>query len=132
MLVALLSLAVAGCHTDRCNTPFGEGATIDLYQPDFVNLLQNPGATLVINRGYKGILVHCVGLNEYVAFDCACPVCHDMRLLPDDSKTAAVLSCGQCGSSYELYYGNPLDGAASPCPLYAYQTLCDGRYLSIY
>lgn len=105
---------------------------MDLLQPDFINLYDNPGATLVINRGNMGILIHCTYLGEYVAFDCTCPNEKTVRLLPDDEKRATLLTCPQCGSRYDVFFGNPLEGAESSCPLYQYQTYYDGRYLTIY
>ena len=127
-----LCIFFAACGGDVCRTPFGEGGTIDLLQPDFINLYNNPGETLVINRGYRGILVHCTNLSEYVAFDCVCPHCLDVGMMPDDPRRAAILECPQCGSQFDIFFGNPLQGAQSACPLYQYNTHYDGRYLSIY
>lgn len=110
----------------------GEGGTLDLLQPDFIGLYNNPGATLVINRGYRGILVHCTALSEYVAFDCVCPLDHEVGMLPDDNRAAVMLTCPSCGSRFELFFGNPLDGAATACPLRQYNVFYDGRNLSIY
>lgn len=127
-----VSLTLAACKTERCDTPFGLGGELDLLQPDFINLYNNPGGTLVINRGHKGILVNCVGLGEYAAFECACPLDHDVRMLPDDPTHAMLLECPQCGSRFEVYFGNPLDGSLTGCPLYQYNTAFDGRVLTIY
>lgn len=125
-------LLLAACNGDRCRTPFGEGGELDLLQPDFLSLYNNPGETLVINRGYRGILVHCTNVSEYVAFECACPHCLDVGMNPDDPHRASLLECPQCGSRFDVYFGNPLDGAATSCILYQYRTYYDGRYLSIY
>lgn len=130
-LVAAVMLFPA-CKAERCNTPFGVGGELDLLQPDFINLYNNPGGTLVINRGHKGILVNCVGLGNYVAFDCACPLDHDIRMLPDSPTSAMLLECPVCGSRFEVYFGNPLDGSKTGCPLYQYNTQFDGRVLVIY
>lgn len=132
ILLAFSLLLLAGCKGDRCDTPFGEGGTINLTVPEFNNLYNNPGATLVINRGYRGILVHCVALGQYVAFECACPKDHDTRMIPDDDRYAIILTCPDCGSRFELTYGNPLEGATTSCPLYAYNTAYDGQVLEIW
>ncbi len=132
MVLACVLLLACSCKGERCNTPFGMGGELDLLQPDFINLYNNPGGTLVINRGHKGIIVNCIDLGQYVAFDCTCPNDHDVRMLPDDDYRAVLLTCPVCGSSYDLYFGYPQEGAASGCPLYQYQTYFDGRYLSIY
>ena len=127
-----LLLLVCGCRGDQCRTPFGEGGDLDLLQPDFMNLYNNPGGTLVINRGYRGILVHCSGLSEYVAFDCVCPHCREVGMTPDSPTHAVMLTCPECGSRFELFFGNPLEGAVTSCMLYQYNTFFDGRILSIY
>lgn len=138
--MGLVSMAIASCllppatscsRDDVCDTPFGEGAQIDIYQPDFA-ALQNVGGTVTVNRGYKGIFVRRVGYGDFVAFECACPNDHEVRLLPHPDWGGAVLSCPSCGSLYETEYGMPLDGAASGCPLYEYYTSFDGYILSIY
>ena len=125
-------LLLTACGGDVCRTPFGEGGTLDLLQPDFISLYNSPGQTLVINRGYRGILVHCTNLSEYVAFDCACPHCREVGMTPDDPRHAAYLECPECGSRYDVFFGNPLQDALSPCPLFQYNTAYDGRYLTIY
>lgn len=131
LLLPLIFL-LSACGGDVCRTPFGEGGELDLLQPDFISLYNNPGETLVINRGYRGILVHCTNLAEYVAFDCVCPHCLDVGMTPDDPRRASCLECPQCASRYDVFFGNPLDGALSACPLSQYSTHYDGRYLSIY
>ena len=132
ILLFSFSFLIFSCGDERCRTPFGEGGTIDLLQPDFNILYNNPGATLVINRGYRGILVHCTNLYEYVAFECACPYCRETGMVPDDRQRASVLVCPDCGSRFDVFFGNPLDGAMTSCMLYQYSTHYDGRYLSIY
>jgi len=132
LYILFFVLLFAACGGDRCRTPFGEGGTLDLLQPDFISLYNNPGETLVINRGYRGILIHCTNMSEYVAFDCACPYCLETGLIPDDTRRAALLECPDCGSRFDVFFGNPLDGSLTSCMLYQYNTHYDGRYLSIY
>lgn len=118
-------------HENICNTPFGEGAIINIYQPDF-NALTNIGGTVTINRGYKGIFIRRTTFSDFVAFECACPNDNDVRLEPDPDWDGAVLRCRACGSLYETEYGQPLEGSASGCPLYEYNTHFDGYTLEIY
>lgn len=125
-------LLLCACKGERCTTPFGEGGELDLLQPEFINLYNNPGGTLVVNRGHKGIIVNCIDLGDYVAFDCTCPNDHEVGMTPDDNKRATMLTCPVCHSKYELYFGYPLEGAVSGCPLFQYNTSYDGRYLVIY
>jgi hypothetical protein len=114
-----------------CNTPHGDEVTIDVYLPEF-NALATPGGTLTINRGYKGIFVRRITYSEFVAFECACPSCHEERLVPLAGWESAVLICPVDSSMYETVNGQPLEGAASGCPLYSYDTYFDGTVLEIY
>ncbi|MBR2958974.1 MAG: hypothetical protein IKC19_05025 [Bacteroidales bacterium] len=128
-VVALLSLMLVSCGRDRCNTPFGEGGTFDINQ---FGELSNVGGSVVINRGYKGILVRRITYNSFVAFECACPKDHEVRLQSAEGWDNAIMVCPVCGSQFETEYGNPIDGSAALCPLYEYNTSFDGRMLSIY
>lgn len=122
----------SSCSRDSvCNTPFGVGGDIDITQPDLASL-QSVGGTVTINRGYKGIFVRRISYGEFVAFECACPHCHEVRLLPYEGWEGSVLECPTCHSLFETEYGNPLEGAATSCPLYQYYTHFDGYILSIY
>jgi len=116
-----------------CNTPFGEGAIINIYQPDF-NALTIPGGTVTINRGYKGIFIHRTTLSDFVAFECACPNDNDVRLVLDTTREwgSDFLYCSTCKSRYDIYFGQPQEGAISGCPLYEYNTHFDGYTLEIY
>ncbi len=120
------------CSKDNvCDTPFGDGAVIDINMPDFASL-QTVGGTVTVNRGYKGIFVRRVSYSDFVAFECACPKCHEVRLLPYDGWDGSVLECPDCHSLFETEYGNPLEGAATSCLLYQYYTHFDGYILEIY
>lgn len=129
--IIALALLVAACVPDRCNTPFGEGGSIDITMPDFA-ALTSVGGSLTINRGYKGIFVRRTSYTDFVAFDCACPNDHDVRLLVDSDWGGSVLECPTCHSRFETEYGNPLEGSVTGCPLYQYNTRFDGYRLTIY
>ena len=132
ILIFSFLILLAGCSRDKaCDTPFGEGASIDIYMPDFA-ALQNVGGTVTVNRGYKGIFVRRISYAEFVAFECACPHCHDVGLRPLEGWDGDVLKCPDCGSMYETVNGQPLEGAASGCPLYEYNTHFDGYILNVY
>ncbi len=130
-LIALALVATA-CSGDTCNTPFGDGADIDIYQTGF-SALANPGGTATVNRGHRGIVVRCESLGNYVAFELTCPLDHDMQMVPDERDFAMSVRCPRCGSQFELINGNPCTGAATACPLYRYETTFhDGHYILIW
>lgn len=132
--MVLVAIGLLGaCKSEDCNTPIGSVGTIDVTQAEYSNLYNNPGGTLVLGQvGHRGVLVNCVALGSYVAFECACPHDHDVRLLPNDDDYAVLLTCPSCGSRFELIHGNPLEGSATGCSLYQYSTSFDGRQLTIY
>ena len=120
-----------GCVGDRCNTPFGEGGTLDVTMPDFAPL-SNVGGSMMINRGHKGIMVTRMSYSEFVAFECSCPNDNDVLMEPDDIWGNTVLVCPVCSSRFNAVDGSALNGSVTPCPLYQYSTSFDGRLLSIW
>jgi len=131
LCASLCFLFLQACQTDHCETPFGEGGILDITQPD-VSALCNVGGAVMINRGHKGIMVTRMNYNDFVAFECTCPNDTDVRLQADAVFGSSVLTCPTCGSRFSSLNGTPFDGAATPCPLYEYNTIFDGQYLTIY
>lgn len=129
-LLILLVIFFSACKPDKCDTPIGESGAIFL--AEYPEIYNNIGGTVVINRGYRGILLRCESFGRYAAFECACPNDHDVRMLPDDERAALTLSCPSCGSRFELINGNPLDGSATTCQLHRYSTETDGDKLYFY
>lgn len=128
--ILLLLLLLTGCKRDVCDTPIGSVG--DILLTDYAEIYNNVGSTVVLNRGHRGVLVRCEDFGQYAAFECACPKDHDVRMLPDDDHAATTLTCPSCGSRYELFNGNPLEGSATSCPLYRYSTSVEGYRLYIY
>lgn len=132
-------LFLTSCTKDNiCDTPFGTGGTFNTLLPEY-SALQTVGGTKIIlldqlgfEVGYRGIFVRRISFGEFLAFECACPNCHDVRLEPLEGWDGDVLECPDCHSCYETINGQPLEGAASGCPLYQYYTQYDGVFLEIY
>jgi hypothetical protein len=107
-----------------------------------VNFAINPNSTeyLRLNTvngweyltgGYKGILVFRRSVNEFGAFERACPYDWqntDARINIDTSGISAY--CPVCKSKYVLIDGTPYSGP-SRYPLRQYQTSYDGNILYI-
>lgn len=127
-ILLVATLLAMSCGVDRCETPFGSGAVIDVYSPDFANLA-NIGGTVGVNRGHRGIMVRCESWGVYAAFEMTCPHDHDMRLEPDDEDFALMLKCPRCESRFDLINGNPCTGSATGCPLYRYETMFEEGHL---
>ncbi len=94
--------------------------------------LNTIGGWVYLTGGYKGILVYRLGVDEFVAYDRACP--HDpfedcARITMDASNiTCSDTSC--CGSSFNIIDGGVTTGP-STLPLKRYYTYYDGNLLTI-
>ena len=93
--------------------------------------LRNQGGFLLIEGGYKGIVVAYTFEDEFVAYERACP--HDPEsscpgVLPDETGLKLVDSC--CGSAFSLNYNYVLSGPARN-PLKEYEVSKDGSTLRI-
>lgn len=109
--------------------------SIDLQSDtDYSELLYIGGSIIIEGEGYEdnGIIVSCVGLDEYTAFDCTCPyeISDECKLeIEDDEYLKAKCSC--CESEFELQYGTVLSGSAK-YSLHEYRTLYNGTTLRIF
>lgn len=70
--------------------------------------------------GYGGIIVCCIGLNQYVAFDAACP--NEANPSVVLKVNGMVATCPFCKTEYLLTTGTPVSGS-SPYALKAYNVL---------
>lgn len=136
LAVFLQVILLAACTSNRCDTPFGMGGQFDLSLPAY-SPLANVGAMVIyrdsygLEVGHRGIYVRRVTLNEFIALEITCPNDHDVALAVDPENDM-LLRCPVCSSAFETIYGNPIEGSATPCPLYQYSTDYDGRMLLIY
>jgi nitrite reductase/ring-hydroxylating ferredoxin subunit len=108
----------------------------------YVNFSLNPNGTQYIHLnpvngwetvtgGYNGILIFRVSINEFVAFERACPydpLTAGAQVRVDASEITC--SCPICGSKYILTDGTPFDGP-SHYPLKQYRTVYDGAMLYV-
>lgn len=108
----------------------------------YVNFTLNPNSTQYINLnsvngwetvtgGYKGILVFRKAVNEFVAFERACPydpLITGTQIRVDTSGITCY--CPVCQSKYIMYDGTPYDGV-SRFPLKQYAAIYDGVLLHI-
>lgn len=100
--------------------------------PDFSPLSHVGGAMSVGGIGYQGVHVTRTSYSDFVAFELACPADHEAWLEADPDWGGSILRCPVCSSQFNALDGTPLNGSATPCPLYEYATAFDGRMLSIY
>jgi nitrite reductase/ring-hydroxylating ferredoxin subunit len=114
--------------------------TLDLYDPEFVNLNAMGGSDTVDARtnnwgsgaaGYNGngIIIY-RGADEFYAYDRTCPYDYAVNGLSIKIKIDFTLAvCPKCGTSYALSaFGTPTSGIGR-YPLKNYRTSFDGRYV---
>lgn len=125
-----------GCDSDSLDViPYAYvNFTIDMQDPDYISLLNVGGSVIIEDEGYEdnGIIVCCVGVDEFTAFDCTCTyeISDDCALeLSDDSYFTTTCPC--CGSKFELYYGSVQSGSAK-YSLQEYKTYYNGTTLRIF
>jgi nitrite reductase/ring-hydroxylating ferredoxin subunit len=85
-----------------------------------------------LTGGYRGIIVYRRSLNEFVAFERACPYdwnANNTRIMVDTSGITA--QCPTCKSKFILLDGSTYSGP-SGYPLKQYQTSYDGNMLYIF
>ncbi len=85
-----------------------------------------------LTGGYRGIIVYRLSLNDFVAFDRACPYdwdANNTRIALDSSHVMA--QCPTCKSKFLLIDGSVYSGP-SKYPLKQYQTSYNGNVLYIY
>ncbi len=85
-----------------------------------------------ITGGYRGIIVYRKSVNEFTAFERACPYDWNLttsRLVVDASGITAA--CPNCKSKFILLDGTPFEGP-SHYPLKQYQATYDGFLLYIF
>ena len=130
IITLLAALTLCACGGDRCDTPFGEGGTIDVNL--YPQLSAVGGSVSVGGIGRHGVHITRTTYSDFVAFELTCPNDHDVRLVADADWGGSILDCPTCSSRFNALDGTPLTGSATPCPLYQYNTAFDGRMLSIY
>ena len=108
----------------------------------YVNFSLNPNSTqyLQLNAvngwetvygGYNGILIFRKTINEFVAFERACPydpLASGAQIKVD--KSGITCYCPVCGSKFIMIDGTPYEGP-SHYPLKQYTTMYDGAILYI-
>jgi nitrite reductase/ring-hydroxylating ferredoxin subunit len=132
-LAIVLAWQLLAC-TDTIDSPIPNipvNVQIDLQSPRYLSL-QTIGGVIMLEGGYRGIIVYHKSNNEYAAYDRACAyqttdTCAYVKI---DSAMSSV-GCNCCTSRYQLYDGVPIKGPANS-GLRTYQTSVSNDYLLIY
>ena len=137
-LTLLLLLALTGltaCHPDGapCEVTIGDArCSITPYTDARFTSLTHPGGYAYVTGGHRGMVVCCLALGEYAAYERTCP-CDNTSKVAMSADWAGVLECPTCHSCYDTYnHGAPFDDNTTLCALYEYSVHCDGTTLQIY
>ena len=120
--------------------------TIDLNDPEFVNLNAMGGAVIIDSKtnnwgiysagyNYNGIIVY-AGVDEFFAYDRTCPhdyVVNEMSVKINlDLSSSIYAVCPECSTKYALpAFGTPASGIGR-YPLKNYKTSFDGRWVRVW
>ena len=128
-LLVLGSMMFTGCMEEN-DTPMG-----------YVNFTINPNSTFYTNLnhvggyeyfigGYKGVIIFRYSWTEFLAYERACPHCHEVGVEVQE-QSGVILECPQCGSQFIYTDGSPIKGPAVSS-LRQYSTYYDGSQLHVY
>lgn len=85
--------------------------TIYLSLPQY-SALNSIGNSVEVSGGYRGIIVYRRSLQEFVAFDLACPYDPSKGKMELDSSYISTIHT-ICGSKFSLYDGSKISGPAT-------------------
>jgi nitrite reductase/ring-hydroxylating ferredoxin subunit len=105
--------------------------TLYLSLPEYSSL-NSVGNSILINGGYKGIIVYRKSIDGFAAYDRACPYdpTTSGSILVVDSSLVQVRD-NKCGSRFSLFDGSITNGPATR-PLRAYAAEYDAAAQSLY
>jgi len=132
-LIIMLILA-AGCKKEAVQNEIPVIAVNIAINPNSTEYYQlnTVGGWVYLTGGYRGIIVYRSNVNEFTAYERACPYDWDQgttsRLVVDASGITA--SCPVCKSKFILLDGS-VYGGPSHYPMKSYQTYYDGSILYI-
>lgn len=145
LIATILVIVLYGCKNAKNDVipDVYVNFTIDLLDPQFINLLAMGGSDTIDARtnnwGYRaegydgnGIIVY-AGADEYYAYDRTCPHDYAVNGLSVKVKVDFTLAvCPQCGTKYALSaFGTPSSGVGR-YPLKNYKTRYDGRFITVW
>lgn len=134
-LLFSVPVLLTGCGKEgQCDVPFGDAAcSINLLESQYYPLGSRVGGCINLVGGHKGICVVHTGMNEYAAFERACPIDHETAVEFVEGSDGVLVRCPVCGSQFCTYTdGTPMEGSVTSCSLYQYGTTLEGTILHIY
>lgn len=133
LAVFLLSTGTSSCGKETNDPEIPDVPVSFVINPNTTEYLElnSIGGWVYLTGGYSGILVYRATMNDFVAFERACPydfTIPEARILVDTSMITCY--CPVCMTKYILMDGTPYEGPGR-YPLKQYQTVYDGNLLFI-
>lgn len=134
ILAMIFLLPVSGCkkNTDYGDIPFVTvSITLPLSLPEY-SALNAIGNYVDITGGYKGIIVYRKSLDQFAAYERACPYDpNEPNALITVDSSGVICVDHHCGSKFNIMDGSVLNGPATR-PLKQYYTDYDSGSLTLY
>jgi nitrite reductase/ring-hydroxylating ferredoxin subunit len=132
-LLSLITLLLLGCSKEENPNDIPVVAVNFVVNPNSTEYLELNAVNgwVTVTGGYRGIIIFRKSLNEFAAFERACPYDwqqSDARIEVESSGITAI--CPHCSSKFILLDGSPFNGP-SPYPLKPYLASYDGTLLFI-
>lgn len=132
-LLAVALLFTACVNNNECKVSIGDATFQCDPNSAAYSGLNHVGGYEYFTGGHRGVVVVRLSLTEFMAFERTCPCDNDSRVVVSSDYGAQVLECPTCHTLFSTNnYGNPMDGAATRCPLYQYSTRYTGGILYVY
>ena len=128
-LLVLGSMMFAGCVEEN-DTPMGYVYFTINPNSTFCTNLNHVGGYEYFIGGYKGVIIFRYSWTEFLAYERACPHCHEVGVEVQE-QSGVILECPQCGSQFIYTDGSPIK-APAVSSLRQYSTYYDGSQLHVY
>lgn len=133
-IILLLCILLGACfREDHCVVPIG--LTNFVIEPNSAGCpgLNNVGGYEYFHGGHRGVVIVRIAIDQFVAYERTCPADSTSAVLVTEDWGSSLLECPTCHTRFVTANdGMPLDGGATVCPLYQYNTSYSGGQLMVY
>lgn len=129
----LLLILLAGCAKEDNPNEIPYVAVSFVILPNSTEYLElnGVGGWVYLTGGYRGIIVYRKSIDEFMAFERACPNDWEAADARIDVETSGItMVCPSCQSKFIVIDGTPFEGP-SHYPMKQYQTQYDGAQLYV-
>jgi len=133
-LISLLIFSSWSCNKEKQHESIPNVAVnlyLDISSTLYIELA-TIGGYVNVTGGYRGIIIYRVSVDDFVAYDRACPFDPELacaRIQMDPSGITLTDSC--CGSNFSVLDGSIIKGPAT-IPMKRYHTQFDGQILRVW